>query len=173
MRKLYVVDIAAYNCGTTHGAWLTCPVSPEDIKTLLEASPLKNTHHVPEEVVIHDHEGFPDSITGFTSVKEANKIAEVLDNVDDEAMLCAYIYVSDLKPNWDEVSGKATAAFLGKYDSGAAYAEDYCRDLYQLELESLPDILKTHIDWQRIWDSTLQFIVAEHNGYYFNRYEIY
>lgn len=177
MRRLYVADIAAYNQGTAHGAWLTCPVSPEDIKTLLEASPLCNKaskhydpHHVPEEAVIHGHEGFPEYLlTEFTSIKEANKIAEVLDNFHDEDMLCAYIYVIDLNPNWDEVADKAKAAFLGKYASGAAYAEEYCRDLYYQELDDMPSTLSSHIDWNRIWSSTLQFGVCEHNGYFFDR----
>lgn len=83
--------------------------------------------------------------------------AEAILDAYDPDMAFAY-WQSTSSTDWDE-------AFVGEYDSEAAFAESLCEEVG--DLGKLPNFIRNNIDWQGVWDSMLRHGYFESNGYYF------
>lgn len=74
--RIYVADLAAYNNGIIHGAWIDLPqdqaIIQYEIKKIIEQSPVANA----EEYAIHDYENFGGyRVREFESIDELCEIA--------------------------------------------------------------------------------------------------
>ena len=136
---IYVADLAAYNAGTLHGAWIDVTdhnCDPEliedEIQTLLSKSPVLGA----EEFAIHDHEGFGESIGEYTPISEVCEVAEFIGEHGEAALASLSL--------GDGLSEARTRIENGYHvvESLAEYAQEYVEDT-GLEIPSF-----IHVDWE-------------------------
>lgn len=56
-------------------------------------------------------------------------------------------------------------AYMGEHGDGAEFAKELVLSCYDLSV--MPDFLRNHIDWQKVWDCELRFDYYEENGHFF------
>ena len=66
-------------------------------------------------------------------------------------------------------------AYYGCYPSVDNFVEDYCQDIYSVEISNMPTFLQTAIDYELAWHQTFKhefFTIYDRNSgdyYFFNR----
>ena len=66
-------------------------------------------------------------------------------------------------------------AYYGCYPSAANFVEDFCEDVYSVEIGNMPSFLQIAIDWEAVWYQSFQhdfFTVYDRDSgdyYFFNR----
>ena len=66
-------------------------------------------------------------------------------------------------------------AYYGCYPSEANFAEDFCEDVYSVEIGDIPPFLQIAIDWEAVWYQSFQhdfFTIYDRDSgdyYFFNR----
>src|SRR5690242_9229769 len=87
--RIYVADLAAYNAGRLHGAWIDADQDPDEIRAeiqkMLEASPEPGA----EEYAIHDYEGF--GSIRFSEFEDLDRISEMAKLIDEHGDLAAEV----------------------------------------------------------------------------------
>lgn len=127
-----------------------------------------------EEWAIHDYEGFPrgsvSEYSGFDSLYEyKDKLIEAEEVFGDDA--------TDIMEAFQECFSAPDAsvetvqgAYVGKYDSGAAFSEERAYEAGYLTEEMLEDCDFLHyIDWERVWECNDCPAFVEHEGHFFYR----
>lgn len=139
---IYVASLADYNNGTLHGVWVDAAREPEaiyaDIKAMLAQSPEEDA----EEFAIHDYDQFGTCrIQEFDPIELVSHIARGIK--EHGQAFAAWAELQQGNPNQlDNFSD----AYLGHYESVAAYAEQLADDLgYTDELAKLPESLQPYI----------------------------
>ena len=139
--RIYVSDLAAYNNGIHHGAWIDATQDLEDleqlVKDLLACSPITGA----EEYAIHDYEGFGScTLTQYTSLCEAHGIA------------CFIAEHGELAPELLDILGDIEQArqaleenYAGCYTSVADFAEELTE-----QSGDIPERLAPYIDYGRM-----------------------
>jgi len=162
--RIYVACLASYNAGRLHGCWIDCDGKDAsdiwaEVQVMLRASPYPNVtveyegRDVPsaEEWAIHDSEGFGRMVGESTSFEDVAAIAEAL--AGDNALGFRYL-VDDIGYSVSDAADKAGDVIIfqddSRHDLLTAYAESLVDDCYSEALESLPDLIKFHIDYEGI-----------------------
>ena len=81
MIKIYVANLGKYNEGGLVGAWITLPVSEEELQKILTDKVGINEEY--EEYAIHDFECDFMEISEYSSISKLNEIAELLEGLDE------------------------------------------------------------------------------------------
>ena len=140
--RIYVADLAAYNNGILHGAWINACDDLDDIreqiKEILESSPEEDA----EEYAIHDHEGFEGySVSEYSGIDELHEIACFIDENPGIGGALLNQFCDDL----DEARRAIEENYYGVYESVADYAEELTSDTCQI-----PEHLSWYIDYERM-----------------------
>ncbi|MCY1268173.1 Antirestriction protein (ArdA) [compost metagenome] len=136
--RIYVADLAAYNAGHLHGAWIDATLDMDDIQAqvdaMLAASPVEGA----EDYAIHDFEGFDSyRLREYEELESAHEMACFVDEYPEfgGALLSHF---NDL-----ELARKAAAEdYCGCYASLAYYAQELTE-----ETTSIPQHLAHYIDY--------------------------
>ena len=128
-------------------------------KTWYDMSDFDAYEEIEELGEITDTIGIPDCVdieSDWDAIQEYLKLAD-----EEQAIMIAYAEATGTF-DWDE----AQEAYAGQYDNGAEFAQSLCEELGYIPKE-LPDFIKSHIDWQAVWDAELRHDYFEQDGYYF------
>lgn len=150
--EVWVGCLACYNAGRLVGQWYEAAeageVTPEQLHegklTQLEARDGGSPH---EELWVMDHQGFGGLLTGECSPMEAQRLAEVIGELE-EANLPVEAFAAWLQ---GEANSGAVSdfgdVFQGIYDSERDFAQQVADDIGALE----DDVAWPHdcIDWER------------------------
>ncbi len=142
--RIYVASLADYNEGRLHGAWIDAAQDEDElelaVKEMLERSPSPGA----EEWAIHDYEGFGalrlDESESFAAVARIAKgIAE-----HGAAFAAWAAHVGVDSDQFDEFED----AYMGEWESGAAFAEEMLDDLGQVEeiMRGVPEHLAPYVE---------------------------
>lgn len=128
-------------------------------KTWYNMSDFDDYEEIEELGEITDTIGIPDGLDledDWDAIQEYLKLAD-----DEQAIMLAYAEATGTF-DWDE----AQEAYAGQYDNGADFAQSLCEEFEYIP-KDLPDFIKSHIDWQAVWDAELHWDYTEQDGYYF------
>jgi antirestriction protein len=149
--RIYVANLAAYNAGFLVGEWIDLPLEKDELWSRIQKilDKWNDGCRPSEEWAIHDYEGFPFEVSEYSNVDKLNKIAETLNNLNEDEDVIKAVF--DLL-NRDEA--------LEKLQNGEYRVYDDCDSMgdvaYQLYEESgrLAEIEKvissSYIDWEVI-----------------------
>jgi antirestriction protein len=140
MAKVYVVCLASYNQGDTHGEWLDVDENLEDsIEELLSNSSIEDA----EEWEIHDWQGLYDlNIDKNIDINELIELGRLIDEYGESyanyAMWCG-----------DNFSGESN--YLNSHQGIASSKEEFIQDLWE-DIGTITEMKKigiefNHIDW--------------------------
>lgn len=103
-----------------------------------------------EEWAVHDHEGFCGLIDGeWLDIGELAQLAEFLADADDDKRRGLTWLLHDRGCKLSEALDKAED--VRTYDGSASdYAAEFVEDCYSEALESLPEFIRYHIDYEGI-----------------------
>jgi antirestriction protein len=144
--RIYVADLAAYNNGIIHGAWIDLLKDPasiqDEIKNIFERSPIADA----EEYAIHDYENFGGYRVGeFESIDELCEIAKFLADFPEFGG-----ELLSILGNFEEARRIAEHEYCGLHRSVADYAQELTEGCGEV-----PDHLAPYIDYQamgRDWE---------------------
>ncbi|MCO7634961.1 antirestriction protein ArdA [Pseudomonas guariconensis] len=136
--RIYVADLAAYNAGHLHGAWIDATLELDDIQSqvraMLAASPVESA----EEYAIHDFEGFDGYRLGeYEGLENAHEIACFIEEYPE--------FGGALLDHFNDLEQARKAAeedYCGCYSSLADYAQELTE-----ETSSIPPHLAMYIDY--------------------------
>jgi antirestriction protein len=163
--RIYVASLSDYNAGRLHGAWIDLDETTtegdimESVKAMLEKSP----EPIAEEWAIHDYEGFGGiRLSEYESFERVAQLAAKIAEHGDP-FLAWMTYDSANDPDTFE------DAYEGEYSSVEDYAQDYAESCRLLE--SVPESLRYHIDWESYANDLDIYDVPAPNGnvYVFDR----
>jgi antirestriction protein len=162
--KIYVANLGKYNEGYLVGKWITLPLDEDEMNQMFVDIGVGHydengefVHGVEiggivyEEYAIHDYEA-PFKIDEYDSISELNKIAEQMQDLDDEQIKVAFAIlnygcVSDFEEAVKAVNHGDVYIFHEKNMSDIAYA--WYEETGQLaELEQY--INPSYINWEAI-----------------------
>lgn len=154
--SVYVGTYAKYNAGSIRGAWLD--LEGHDADSFAEACAELHADESDPELMFQDFEGFPREFYGESGLSA--KLWEWLELDDDDRELLA-AYADAL--GYDVTIDQARNAFVGRYDSGADYAEQIA---YQDDSISKDLPIWVVIDWEASWESNLRhdYATTRRNG---------
>jgi antirestriction protein len=136
--KIYVADLAAYNNGKLHGAWIDAMTDDiqDQINDMLKLSP----ENFAEEWAIHDYEGFGDvRLSEYQNIESVREIANFIYEYDEfGAALLNY-----WNDNIDEAKKAAEDSYQGCYESLADYAKTVTEDIAEI-----PSHIHYYIDYE-------------------------
>ncbi len=142
--RVWIGSLADYNAGHLHGGWVDAAVPDDELREAAERIVYSSLTPGAEEWAIFDHEGFGDLHVGEGELLEV--VAAVARGIAEHGLaFAAWAEVHDMEP--DALAGFSDA-YLGEYDSAAAWAEEICADLgieEQLVKLSLPGGIAGHI----------------------------
>ena len=152
--RIWVGSLADYNAGRLHGWWIDANQSPEAlehaIRSMLASAPTPGA----EEWGIFDHEGFH----GLPIIEREDLavVAKLGHGITHHGP--AYAYWADIVDCDPEQMDKFADAFVGVFDSRAAYAE------HLLETLGIPEGLEALPDWIRPYVSVDILGISHHLG---------
>lgn len=185
--RIYVACLASYNNGVLHGEWIDASDNvdemQDEVNRILRASPYPNVtvmhegEEVPsaEEWAIHDHEGLGDlgEYSGLQEVARRGWVAaRAAEVAEDRGMPVAVLLeaLSDMASADTDPEDFLNDRYCGQYDSWKDYAEEFHEEVG--DLESVPDWLKHHIDWESVGqEMSHEMSSVEHNGYLYVFYQ--
>lgn len=140
--KIYVADLAAYNNGILHGAWMDAAVEPEalaeQISALLACSPVEGA----EEFAVHDYEGFAGvSIGEYTGIA---RVCEIACFIEEHGELGGAI-LSHRCGDLEAARRAIDEDYCGCYANLAEYAQQLTE-----ETTTIPDNIQYYIDYERM-----------------------
>lgn len=154
MAKIYVADLAAYNAGHLHGAWIEATsdadAMQEAVSAMLATSPVPDA----EEFAIHDldHDGELAGIgefSGLQAVAKAVETAELIeDELGDDGVLIYGAFYEHYGQHDDEPTEaveRVREAYAGHHDSVADWAENFLEETGGLD--EVPENLRNYIDF--------------------------
>jgi antirestriction protein len=122
--KVWIADLAAYNEGHLHGAWVDATDADEMNEAkdrILAASPASHA----EEWAIHDYDGFGGltyKLGEYASFELVAKIGALIEEHGDEFLA----YIEAVEPDLDDVDEYSfERARAGEWESEADWARDY------------------------------------------------
>jgi antirestriction protein len=136
--RIYVADLAAYNSGHLHGAWIDATAELEDIQAQINALLVSSPVAGAEEYAIHDHEGFDGYNLGeYEGIEAAHEIALFIEEYPDfGGALLGHL------GNLDDARKAAEENYCGCHKSLADYAQELTE-----ESTEIPQNLRYYIDY--------------------------
>jgi len=140
--QIYIADLAAYNNGILHGAWIDATQDIDDIQDQINRLLKNSPEPFAEEYAIHDYEGFCGiSIHEYEGITSAHKKAAFIEEHGELGAQVASHFGDDL-----EGAEKALSdAYIGEYTS----LEDYAQQLTE-DCSEVPEHLAYYIDYDRM-----------------------
>lgn len=171
--RLYVANLAAYVSGRLIGSWFDLD-DYNDAEHLRED--IHNTVIAPhggEEWAIHDTEGFGSWTIGeYESLDLIWAVYEAVAGYpgdDDETLEAITAWINHNGSHYADESLKTFQdAYHGKWESGAAFAEDFIETTDGCPSEPVPSYW-SYIDWERYWHGEFEcaaWFIS--NGHVFN-----
>jgi antirestriction protein len=146
--RVYVADLAAYNNGRLHGAWIelnedsTGETVQEQIQQMLNRSP----EEFAEEYAFHSYEGFGTYSEEYTSIETLLEIARGIRKRGE--IFVQYMEHTGADP--EEANKNFEEAYAGEWNSQNAFGENLFEELgYE---KQIPEHLRNYIDtesWTR------------------------
>lgn len=147
--KIYVADLAAYNAGTLHGAWIDLEgKDAEDvwaeISAIIESSPVEGA----EEHAIHHYEGFGDyKVDEYDRIDDLVALVEAFEEHGQEPFSAFLSYHgSYYSGKLEDAASDFEESYQGEWDSEEAYAENYLEDTGQLN--EIPEWAQPYFDME-------------------------
>jgi len=139
--RIYVADLAAYNNGKLHGAWIDATLDIEDIEASVSKMLSESPEKFSEEFALHDYEGFQSySVSEYQSLASVNEIACFIEQWGKlgSMILCEY---NDIEKSISILEED----YCGCYPSVADYAQELTEETTQI-----PESLAMYIDYERM-----------------------
>jgi len=141
--RIYVADLAAYNNGTLHGAWIDATQDIDDmwdqVNAMLKASPIEE---VAEEYAIHDFEGFDGySLSEYAGLGNVHDIVCFIEEHPEIGGELLNHFGGDLED--------ATKAVEENYNGCYKSIADYAQELTE-QTSEVPKHLEFYIDYERM-----------------------
>jgi antirestriction protein len=140
--RIYVADLAAYNNGKLHAAWISAAQDVDQVSAAVQRMLAASPEPDAEEWAIHDHEGFGGLQLGeYESLSTLSRLGNGI-----TAHGLAFAALAEWLGT-DEATEEAFAThFRGSWPRVEDYAEDLLRDLGAWdELDRLPEWLQRHV----------------------------
>jgi len=140
--QIYIADLAAYNNGILHGAWIDATLDIDDIHAKISELLKNSPEPFAEEYAIHDYEGFSGiSLSEYEGVDSAHKKALFVEEHGELGAQVASHFGDDL----EDAERALTEAYIGEYTSLADYAQALTE-----ECSDVPEHLAFYIDYERM-----------------------
>lgn len=164
--RIYVADLAAYNAGILHGAWIDADQSTEDIQAAVNDMLAASPEPLAEEWAIHDYEGF--GSLALSEWESFERIAAIAAGIAEhgDAFTAWLSYDSCNDPS--DIHAFENA-YCGEWPSLHAYAEDWADSagLYDIaEKAGSPYIVVDADMLERDLDIELYTVDAADGGVY-------
>lgn len=137
--RIYVADLAAYNNGILHGAWIDVSDDPESIRKMIQG--MLNTSPISgaEEYAIHDYENFMSyPVAEYATIESLCQVAEYLIDFPEFGG-----ELLNIMGDVEEARRIAGDGYCGLYSSLADYAQDLTE-----QTSNVPECLAPYIDYQ-------------------------
>lgn len=161
--RVWIGCLACYNAGRLVGQWIDADeageLTPEALHVAVSGQTIAGQTYVAgdpcphEELWVMDHEGFGGMLTGECSPAEAQRMAELLAQVDEPMAFAAFVenmgrhYASQ---DWEATVDQFGDAYCGEWDTEKAYAQDLADDI--CPSEAARELTETWpfscIDWE-------------------------
>lgn len=158
--RVWVGCLGCYNGGDLVGTWVDAVDAPEDVSEWFALDgvepPASHFTEAHEELWVFDLENFGRFLTGETSPSEAKRIAEAMGAIEanhiDLDPFGAWLEneSKDLTEDVEDLIQGFEDAYAGEWGSLADYAEEFFEDVYSEALETMPNVLRYHIDWEGV-----------------------
>lgn len=140
--QIYVADLAAYNNGILHGAWIDATLDIDDIHAKIIELLKNSPEPFAEEYAIHDYEGFCGiDIHEYEGIESAHKKAVFVEEHGELGAQVASHFGDDL----DDAERALSEAYIGEYPSLADYAQELTE-----ECSEVPEHLAYYIDYDQM-----------------------
>lgn len=140
--RIYVADLAAYNNGKLHGAWIDANEELDVIRKQVSQMLAESPEGFAEEYAIHDYEGFGGYALGeYAGLEAAHEIACFIQEYPNFGGELLNNFGGDL----EEARAAAEENYCGCYKSLADYAQELTEDTTQI-----PESLAYYIDYERM-----------------------
>lgn len=147
--KIYVADLAAYNNGVLHGAWIDLSGKDagdvyEEIDAIIQSSPVEGA----EEFAIHDYEGFGSyKVDEYDRIEDLVALAEAIEEHGDAFSAFLSYHGSYYSGKLDDALSDFQDAFRGEYQSEEAYAEEFLDSTG--EMSEVPEWAQPYFDMEK------------------------
>lgn len=146
--RIYVADLAAYNAGKLHGAWIDANQDSSEIFQAINEMLKKSPERGAEEYAIHDFEGFGNySLSEYESIETVSKLALA---IEEHGELVADV-ISHVGFTGSEMVEEGVSYleenYSGEYDSLEDYAQQYLEDTGALN--EVPESLRYYFDFEK------------------------
>lgn len=130
--RVWVGCLACYNAGRLVGDWFegteAGDVVAADLTSLAYEDDDERAEHLThEELWVFDHEGYGGLLSGECSPAEAQRLAELLEALDDHERAPFVVWVSDGCGDADDVE-RFQDAYRGEWDTFEQYADQLAED---------------------------------------------
>lgn len=143
--KIYVADLEAYNAGKLKGVWVDLQ-DHSDIDSVWEF--LNQSLNNPEEVAIHDYEGFDGlEINEYDSIEKLMELIELHEEIGELLFpICAYLgtqNIADIKEMYSR--------YVGIYTDVEEYVHQFLDELGILDKRGVlhVDIVERYFDYEK------------------------
>jgi len=158
--RLYVGTFAKYNSGSIKGDWID--LEGHDKDSFLEACRDLHSDESDPEFMFQDFEGFPKSFYSECHLSES--LFEFLALSEEERELieaCADATGDDVE---NIALSDAQDVYAGEFESVEEFSESLFQEMG--ELESVSNTLRYCIDWEVVWNSSLQhdYVHTDHRN---------
>lgn len=141
--RIWVGSLADYNQGDLYGVWIDAARDPNELRTDIQAMLANSPTPGAEEWGIFDHDGFHGArIHEYESLEV---VAQLALGITEHGG--AYAAWAQLHDNDAELLAQFSEAYLGQFESRAAFAQHVIDDLGVEEAlaTALPDWLRAHV----------------------------
>ena len=140
--QIYVADLAAYNNGKLHGAWIDVTQDLDDIFAQIQGMLATSPVGFAEEFAIHDYEGFDGYTVGeYEDIKSLHEIAQFI----EEYSRLAGALLDHFGGSLEDARKSIAENYSGCYKSLADYAAELTEGTMQV-----PGNLAGYIDYDRM-----------------------
>lgn len=142
--RIYVADLAAYNSGKLHGAWIDATIELDEIHYQIQSMLKESPESAAEEFAIHDYEGFGVcGLSEYESIESVREKACFIQSADAEEL------VGELLNYFGGNVGDAKKALEENYNGCHESLADYAQELTE-ETSEIPRHLVAYIDYERM-----------------------
>lgn len=150
--RFYAADLAAYNSGKLHGAWIDATSDVDEMQEQVAAMLAKSPVTGAEEWLIHDYDDEFKAISHLGESSDLNAIASIMDAVEtieadyDDSLLPHLIAWVSERTDPDNWASYLSDAWAGVYNDPEDYAIDLIDDCG--DLSGVPDHIARYIDFR-------------------------